>query len=207
VRRGILLFLAISCLLLACGLLSPATESPPTLTHASITEPTTTPVDGASLLEAWQVALAVIEPWADDAQMSEEFACQGVLTSEGRCNEWYAVLVSAKQGKVAELVVAPGRAASVSPVSAPLERYREAAFSPDGMLDSPEAVRAAWDWLGAKNLQERDTRLTGLALRAGLGAANLCGISPAYQVTFTAPQGSVCLDPATARVVANTYGR
>jgi hypothetical protein len=205
-RRGILL-LVISCLLLACGLLSPATENPSTPTSAPITELTATPVDGASLLEAWQVAGPAIEPWADDAQMSEECACQGVLTPEGRCNEWYAVLVSAKQGKVAELVVAPGRAASVSPVSAPLERYREAAFSPDGVLDSPEAVRAAWDWLRAKNLQERDTRLSGLALRSGPGAANLCGISPAYQVTFTAPQGSVCLDPATARVVANTYGR
>jgi hypothetical protein len=205
-RRGILL-LVVSCLLPACGRLSPATESPPTLTHASITEPTATPVDGASLLEAWQVAGPAIEPWADDAQMSEEFVCQGVLTPEGRCNQWYGVLVSAKRGKVAELMVAPGQAASLSPVSAPLERYREAAFSPDGVLDSPEAVRAAWNWLRAKNLQERDTRLTGLALRAGLGAANLCGISPAYQVTFTAPQGSVCIDPATARVVANTYGR
>jgi hypothetical protein len=206
--KRLTVILGFACLLLlSCRQTAPAPESPSTPTPTPITEPTATPVDGASLLEAWQVARPVIEPWADDAQMSEEFACQVVLAPEGRCNEWYGVLVSAKQGKVAELVVAPGRAASVSPINAPLERYREAAFSPDGMLDSPEAVRAAWGWLGTKKLTERDTRLRGLALRSGPGAANLCGISPAYQVTFTAPQGSVCIDPATTRVVANTYGK
>jgi hypothetical protein len=66
------------------------------------------------------------------------------------------------------------------------------------------AVR--WHRIGKHALT---TKITGFGMKsyAELVDAISCGISPAYQVTFTAPQGSVCIDPATTRVVANTYGK
>jgi hypothetical protein len=208
-RLGIVIGL-MGLLLLSCGLFRPETPGTRAATepNAEKVELIPTPLpEGMTIQEAWELAGPTVREWATDAQMSEEFACQGVLMPDGRCNEWYGVLVSAAQNKAAELVVTPNRAVSVSPVTAPPERYLDNSFSPAGMLDSPQAAQCAWVWLEVQGLKREDTRLRGLALRANPGMARECGVSPAYQVSFSSPQGQVCVDSRDGRVVANTYGR
>lgn len=186
---------------LACRLTgAPAPASMPAAPPAEVPE-------GITLQEAWQLAGPTVQEWATDAQMSEEFACQGVLTPDGRCNRWYGVLVSATQNKVAELVVVPDRVVRLSPATAPVGRYLDAAFSLEGMRDSSQAARGAWTWLEAQGLRKEGTRLRGLALRASPGVTQECGVSPAYYVSFSSPQGRLCLDPYGGQVTGNTYGR
>jgi len=169
--------------------------------------PTPTPLpEGATLQEAWTLAGPTVREWAADARMSEAFTCQGVLTSDGRCNQWGGTLVSATHKKVAELVVAPDRVVSISPVSAPVGRYLDNVFDSDGMIDSSQAAQQAWAWLEAQRLKREDTRLRGLALRANPGVAGECGVSPAY-VTLFWPQGQLCLDPYSGQITSNSYGR
>lgn len=193
----------------ACRLTgTPATASMPAAPPAGVAVPTSTPLpEGITLLEAWQLAGPTVQEWATDAQMSEEFACQGVLTTDGHCNRWYGVLVSARQNKVAELVVVPDRVVSISPVNAPIGRYLDNAFDSDGIIDSSQAAQQAWAWLEAQELKREDTRLRGLALRASPGVAQECGVSPAYYVSFSSPQWRLCLDPHSGQVTGNTYGR
>lgn len=163
--------------------------------------------EGATLREAWQLAGPTVQAWATDAQMSQEFVCQGVLTPDGYCNQWYGVLASAAHEKVAELVIAPDRAVSISPVNTPIGRYLDNAFDSDGIIDSSQAAQQAWAWLEAQELKREDTRLRGLALRVNPGIAAECGRSPAYDISFFSPQGHLCLDPYSGQILSNSYGR
>jgi hypothetical protein len=203
-RLGIVIGL-MGLLMLSCGLSRPAPAATEPATEK--VEPTPTPLpERVTLQEAWELAGPTVREWAIDARMSEEFACQGVLTPDGRCNRWYGVLVSAAQDKVAELEVVPDRVVSISPVSAPLGRYLDNALDPDGIVDSPQAAQQAWAWLEAQELKREDTRLRWMGLRANPGVAGECGVSPAY-VTLFWPQGRLCLDPYSGQITSNSFGR
>jgi hypothetical protein len=188
---------------LACRIFqSPAT----TPARAPASTPTALSAEGMTLQEAWQLASSQARAWAADAQLSEEWTCNGALTPDGRCNFWRGVLVSAAQQAAAELEVKDGRA-TVIPGVAPAKRYLEAAFSPEGMLDSPEITQRAWQWLEANGLKESDAELRGVALRSSPATEKECKVSPAYYVQLAAPQGRLCFDPRDGRVTSNTYAR
>jgi hypothetical protein len=181
---------------------SPAT----TPTRAPASSPTPPPAEGMTLQEAWQLASPQVRAWAADAQLSEEWTCNGALSPDGRCNFWRGVLVSAAQQAAAELEVKDGQAAVIPGVS-PAKRYLEAAFSPEGMLDSPEIAQLAWKWLETNGLKGDDTDLRGVALRSSPATEKECGTSPAYYVLLATPQGQLCLDPHDGRITSNTYGK
>ena len=188
---------------LACRIFqSPATT--PTRTPAAT--PTPPSAEGMTLQEAWQLASPQAKGWAADAQLSEEWMCNGALTPDGRCNFWRGVLVSAAQQAAAELEVKDGQA-TVIPGVAPAKRYLEAAFSPEGMLDSPEIAQRAWQWLETNGLKESDAELCGVALRSSPATEKECKVSPAYYVQLATPQGRLCFDPNDGRVTSNTYGK
>jgi hypothetical protein len=187
---------------LACRIFQSPAATP---THVPATKPAA-PAAGLTLQEAWQLAGSQARAWAADAQLSEEWTCSGALSADGRCNFWRGVLVSAAQQAAAELEVKDGRA-TVIPGGAPAKRYLAAAFSPEGMLDSPEIAQRAWQWLETNGLKQSDTDLRGVALRSSPATEKECKVSPAYYVQLATPQGRLCFDPRDGRVTSNTYGK
>ncbi len=188
---------------LACRIFQSPAATP---TRAPASTPTASSAEGMTLQGAWQLASPQVRAWAADAQLSEEWTCSGALSPDGHCNFWRGVLVSAAQQAAAELEVKDGQV-TVIPGVAPAKRYLEAAFSPEGMLDSPEIAQRAWQWLEANGLKESDTELRGVALRSSPATEKECKVSPAYYVQLAAPQGRLCLDPRDGRVTSNTYAR
>ncbi len=87
------------------------------------------------------------------------------------------------------------------------QQYKSSAFPPEGIIDSPQAVQTAWDWLERQGLKQAGSRVDGLALFAGPLYAQTCGEAPAWQIVFKVPSGHLCLDAYSGQVIFNNYGK
>lgn len=198
--------------LLACRLGAPAQETTPAGERVELpagSQSTPTPPSGLTLRQAWQVAEPQVRAWAVDAQPSQSWRCLGRLSEAGICNHWEGTMASAAQTDVAQVITTDATKVEVRPShSAQAGRPAlEAAFSPEGIIDSPQILQTAWTWLEEQGLKETNSQVRNLALAAGPAQAQGCGETPHYSVAFDRPGGWLCLDAYTGQVTANTFGK
>lgn len=198
--------------ILACRLGTSAQETTPVAEKVDLnvgSQPTPDPSAGLTLVEAWQAAEPQVRAWAADAQPSASWSCIGQLTETGRCNHWEGPMASVAKTDVAQIIITGAEKVDVRPSNSAMAGRPaiSAAFSAEGIVDSPQVVQMAWHWLEEKELRQAKSRLRGLALAAGPTFAQGCGEKPHYQVGFDRPQGSICLDAYSGQVISNSFGK
>jgi hypothetical protein len=202
--------LALATLLLACRLASAVTPPGEPERTAQPTRrvikrlPSATPAAGLTMLEAWQRAEPEVKAWTPDAQLGGKWHCQGQLTENGRCNDWYGLVGSLSRQETGDLHVRNGEV-EFEPLdthNSVVEAVLSTAFVPEGFLDSPAVVQRARAWLAAEGLTEADIQdLTIQSDRNALASCELSSGTAVYILKTRQPAGQICLDPYSGSVV------
>ncbi len=203
------LIIIIALLLLSCRLASavgpagaPETTAAPTRTIIQL--PAATPVEGLTMLEAWQRAEPEAQAWAPDAQLGGKWHCQGQLAEDGRCNGWAGFVGSLAQQEMAELHVRNDEVEFE-----PLDTHKSVvdavlatAFVPADFLDSPAVMQRARAWLAAEGLNEAGIHNLGIQSdHNALTSCDLASGTAVYILKTRQPAGQICLDPYSGSVV------
>lgn len=201
-KRPSLILTILTIVLLACRLLGSKAIPIQEVHSQQPVLPTATPVSpGMTVQEAWEKARPEILKWAADASPSDELICEGRLTQDGRCTEWYGLVGSTSKQEAVSVKIEPDQVELKS--TAAVGRALTAPFTLEGLKDSSAIAQQAMAWLEEQGLKESKTELRNMALFASANALRNCGNASGpvvYQVSVAHPDGRICLEPFKGQV-------
>ena len=171
-------------MLLACKLITPATGN------------TTPPQSGLSMLEMLNLAEPAMKEWSGnhDVFISRNIHCQGVLTTDGRCNQWVAEIYS-PANNMTGVIESYDTIATVKSVY--LYQPEKYIINRSDLIDSTTIVPTAVMWVKARNLWQENTVTDGFTVQID---NTDCGEGLFYIVNFSLPIISLCVQPSTGKV-------